>query len=116
MFSAAGLLWPQKERAVNRMHAIVLAVVALTVGAAAQQDRKSDSSNVSGVWQMNVEAGHVIQIGMELKQDGTTVSGSILMPAQHVGQRTEVALTGEFVDGSLTLTGTAEGGSDDTAK
>jgi len=101
---------------VNRMHAIVIAVVALTVSAAAQQERQSDPANVSGVWQMNVEAGHVLQIGMELKQDGTTVTGTILMPTQHVGQRREVSLNGEFADGALKLSGTTDGASEDTAK
>ena len=100
----------------NRLHAIVFAIVALTIGAAAQQDSKSDPADVSGVWQMNVEAGHVLQIGMELKQDGTKVTGTILMPTQHAGQRKEVPLTGEFADGALKLGGTAEGGSEDTAK
>jgi len=104
---------------VNKLHAIVFAIVAVvasSAGAAAQQDSKSDAATVSGVWQMNVEAGHVLQIGMELKQDGTKVTGTILMPTQHAGQRQEVPLTGEFADGALKLGGTAEGGSEDTAR
>ena len=100
----------------NRMHAIVIAVVALAVSVGAQQDKKPDPSNVSGVWQMNVQGDHVIQVGMELKQDGKTVTGTILMPTQHIGQRKEVSVTGEFADGALKLSGTAEGASEDTAK
>jgi hypothetical protein len=95
--------------------ATVIALVALTLNAAAQ-DKKSDPSNVSGVWQMNVQGDHVLQVGMELKQDGKTVTGTILMPTQNIGQRREVSLTGEFADGALELTGTAEGASEDTAK
>src|SRR5262245_48571797 len=96
------------------MHAIVIAVVLLSIGVAAQ-DKKSDPATVSGVWQMSVQGDHVIPIGMELEQDGKNVTGIILMPA-HNGQRKEVTLKGEFVDGALTLTGIAEGASEDTAK
>src|SRR5260370_905384 len=71
--------------------AILFAAAAVTVGVSAQQDKKTDS-NVAGVWQMNVQGDHVIQIGMELKQDGTKVTGTILMPTQHVGQRRDVSL------------------------
>jgi hypothetical protein len=103
----------KKERTMSRMHAIVIAVVALSLGVAAQ-DRKSDPATVSGVWQMSVQGDHVIPIGMELKQDGKSVTGIILMPA-HNGQRKKVSLTGEFADGSLELNA-AESDSEETAK
>jgi hypothetical protein len=99
-----------------RLIAVAVVMVGLTLALAAQQDTKSDPATVSGVWQMNIQGDHVFQIGMELKQDGTKVTGTILMPTQNVGQRKEVSLTGEFADGALTLTGTAKGGSQDTAK
>jgi hypothetical protein len=99
---------------VKKMHAIVIAVVALSIGVAAQ-DKKSDPATVTGVWQMSVQGDHVIPIGMELKQDGKNVTGIILMPT-HNGQRKEVSLKGEFADGALTLTGTAEGASEETAR
>jgi len=100
---------------VYKLLSVVFAVAALAVGVSAQQDGKTDS-NVAGVWQMNVQGDHVIQIGMELKQDGKTITGIILMPTQHVGQRREVSLVGEFVDDTLKLSGEAEGASEDTAK
>ena len=53
---------------------------------------------------------------MELKQDGENVTGTILMPTAHVGQRREIALEGRFAAGALKLSGTAEGASEDTAK
>ena len=99
----------------HKMYATVVVAIALAVGVAAQQDKKTDA-NVAGVWQMNVDGGHVIQVGMELKQDGEHVTGTILMPTQHIGQRKEVALTGTFVDGTLTLSGEVENASEDTAK
>jgi hypothetical protein len=41
------------------MNATVVVAIALAVGVAAQQDKKTDAS-VAGVWQMNVDDGHVI--------------------------------------------------------
>jgi hypothetical protein len=81
-------------------------MVGLTLGVAAQDT--TDPTTVSGVWQMSVQADHVIAIGMELKQDGKIVTGIIPMPT-HNGRRKEVSLKGEFADGALILTGTAEG-------
>src|SRR5882672_3528555 len=95
--------------------AIFFAALVLAVSVAAQQDEKP-AANVAGVWQMNVDGGHVIQVGMELKQEGEKITGTILMPTQHIGQRREVALTGTFVDGTLKLSGEVENASDDTAK
>jgi len=95
--------------------AVFLAVLVMAVAVAAHQDKKTESG-VAGVWQMNVQGDHVIPIGMELKQDGTKVTGTILMPTQHIGQRKEVSLAGEFVDGTLNVSGTVEGATEDTAK
>jgi hypothetical protein len=97
------------------MYATVVVAIALIAGAAAQHDKKTDA-NVAGVWQMNVQGDHVIQVGMELKQEGDKITGTILMPTQHIGQRREVALTGTFVDGALKISGTVEGATEDTAK
>jgi hypothetical protein len=44
------------------------------------------------------------------------VTGTIVMPTQQIGQRKDVSLAGEFAGGALKLSGTAEGGSGDTAK
>jgi uncharacterized protein (TIGR03066 family) len=93
--------------------ATVIAVVALTLGASAQ-DKKSDPATVAGVWQMSVQGDHVIPIGMELKQDGKDVTGIILMPT-HNGQRKEVSLKGEFAAGALELN-VVESDAEETAK
>ena len=67
---------------------IIIAALALATSAAAQPpNKKTDAQNVSGVWQMSVEADHVLPVGMELKQDGENVTGTILMPTEHIGQR-----------------------------
>jgi hypothetical protein len=65
---------------------------------------------------MSLQGDHVIPVGMELAQEGDKVTGKILMPTQQVGERRDVSLSGQFVDGMLTLSGTAEGSSDETAK
>lgn len=82
---------------------IIVAAVALAAGASAQQNR--DAPNVSGVWQMNVQGDHVLPIGMELKQDGTNVTGTVLVPAHGSGPRKEVSLAGELAGHALTLSG-----------
>ena len=71
----------------------------------AQHDKKADAATVTGAWNMSLQGDHVIPVGMELTQEGEKVSGKILMPTQHIGERKEIALTGDFVDGALKLAG-----------
>jgi len=92
--------------------AIIIAALALATGASAQD---KNAANVSGVWQMNVQGDHVIPIGMELKQDGTRVTGTISVPAHGAGRRREVSLAGELADHALTLSGAADDASADEA-
>ena len=84
----------------------VLTVPALTL---------AETPSVTGVWQMAVQGDHVLQVGMELKQDGEKVTGIILMPAHGGRQRREVALAGRFVDGVLTLAAANEESTSDWA-
>src|SRR5262249_14346153 len=49
-----------------------------------------------------------------LKQDGNTVSGTVAMPTQHVGERKEIELKGEFAAGVLKISGVVEGAADPT--
>ena len=62
---------------------------------------------VTGTWNMGLQGDHVIPTALVLKQDGRTVTGTIAMPTQN-GQRIEVKLSGEFVDGAITLSGEVE--------
>src|SRR5579859_3140196 len=80
----------------------LLAAIAMATAMAA------GPNDVTGTWNMGLQGGHVIPVGMELKQDGTRVTGRILMPTQRIGETKEVALTGEFVDGALKLSGVAD--------
>jgi hypothetical protein len=95
--------------------AAAIALLVLATGSAAQHDPKSaDAVNVTGTWNMGLEGGHVIPVALVLKQDGTTVTGTIALPTQNVGQRVDVALAGKMIDGALTLSGTVEGAKEPT--
>ena len=63
--------------------------------------------DVTGVWNMSLQFDHVVPVGMELMQDGGKVTGKILLPTQK-GDRREVGVAGDLVDGKLTLAGVAE--------
>jgi hypothetical protein len=68
----------------------------------------AETADLSGTWQMGLEGGHVIPVALVLKQDGRQLTGTIALPTQNTGQRVEVALSGEFVDGALRLAGSVE--------
>jgi hypothetical protein len=65
---------------------------------------------VGGTWQMGIQGDHVVPVALVLKQDGQTVTGTIALPGQQPGSRFEVDLAGEFVDHTLTLSGTFDHG------
>ncbi|HEY2906586.1 MAG TPA: hypothetical protein VGJ29_11855 [Vicinamibacterales bacterium] len=65
-------------------------------------------SNVTGTWNMALDAGHVIPTPLVLKQDGKTLTGTIALPTQDITKRVEVRLTGELVDDAFTLSGTVD--------
>src|SRR5262245_42861295 len=67
----------------------------------------ADPATVSGTWQMGLQGDHVVPVALVLKQEGTHVTGSILMPASN-GERREIELVGDFIDGKLSLASTAE--------
>ena len=65
----------------------------------------SAEPTVEGKWTLSIHApDHEFGVGLELKQDGKKVTGTLMMP------QGDVALTGEFADGALVLNGTMEGG------
>lgn len=60
---------------------------------------------MEGKWTLSIHApDHEFGVGLELKQDGKKVTGTLMMP------NGDIALTGEFTDGALVLNGTMEGG------
>jgi hypothetical protein len=98
----------------KKLFGVAAAVLALAAGVAAQHESKNNARTVTGTWNMAVEGDHVIPIGMELTQDGRSVTGRILLPTSRGGRR-EVALSGEFADGELTLAAIDEEANSDAA-
>ena len=72
------------------------------------------SPNITGTWNMGVQGGHVVPVALVLKQEGTVVNGTITLPTQHIGERKDVDLTGEFDGVMLKLSGDVEGAADKT--
>jgi hypothetical protein len=88
-----------------------IAVIALVAGLSAQ--KKTDTS-LTGTWNMGLQGGHVIPVALVLKEEGTTLSGTVALPTQHIGQTVDVPLTGEIANGAFTLSGTVEGAKEPT--
>ena len=74
----------------------------------------ADPATVAGTWNMGLQHEHVIPTALVLEQQGKAVTGTIALPTQHIGQRIEVRLSGEFVDGTLKLSGTVENAKEPT--
>src|SRR4051794_1623340 len=92
---------------------IVVLVLALAGGLAAQA-KKTDEKGLTGTWNMGLQGGHVIPVALVLKQDGDTLTGTISMPTQKIGQTVDVALKGDIAHGAYTLAGTVEGAKEPT--
>ena len=73
-----------------------------------------ESTTLTGTWNMGLQADHVVPIALVLKQDQTRVTGTIMMPTQRQGERVDVSLSGEFVNGVLKLSGAVENAKEPT--
>jgi hypothetical protein len=91
----------------------MIAVVALVAGVSAQHGN-TGAPNLTGTWQMGLQGGHVIPVALVLTQDGATLTGTVSMPTQRIGQTVDVELKGEVSNGALTLAGTVEGAKEPT--
>jgi hypothetical protein len=83
----------------SRVHGFtggVCVALALTLSLAAQEKKIDEKTNVTGTWDMSVMSH---QVGLVLEQEGTTVTGTLMLMGK------DVALNGEFVDGQLSLVG-----------
>ncbi len=96
----------------TQMMKATIAILALTAGLSAQT--KKDAPGLTGTWNMGLEGGHVIPVALVLKQDGATLTGTVSMPTQKIGQTVEVALKGGLTGGAFTLSGSVEGAKDPT--
>jgi hypothetical protein len=97
----------------TRKLATSVAVVLFVAVASAQHGTKT-APNVSGTWNMGLQGDHVIPTALVLKHDGRKLTGTIQLPTQRIGERTEVALEGEFVDNAFSLSGTVGGAAERT--
>jgi len=78
------------------MKKIFLTLVAFAALAAAADVTQT----IDGTWNTAMQGGdHVVPVALVLKQDGTKVTGSIMMPGN------EIPLQGSFENGQLALTG-----------
>ena len=82
---------------------IALFVVSIVVAASA-----ADKASLTGTWNMGLQGDHVIPTALVLKQDGKSLTGTIALPTQNIGQRVEVQLTGEVGDEGFKLSGAVE--------
>jgi hypothetical protein len=81
---------------------ILAATIAMTLAAAA-------APNLTGTWNMGLQGGHVVPVALVLKQDGQTLTGTVAMPTQHVGERKEIELKGTFEGLTMKLSGEVDG-------
>ena len=72
------------------------AILALAGVMSAQEKKIDEKTNVTGTWDM-LMMSH--QIGLVLEQEGTTVTGTLMMMGK------DVPLSGDFTDGKLSLVG-----------
>ena len=88
--------------------AAYLAVFALTLSIShcphtlLAQTASPAPASVSGSWKVSLHGQHIIPVGMELKQDGQKVTGTLML------WNGDVALDGELVDGVMKVSGRLE--------
>lgn len=80
----------------------VLLVGLSSLATYAQQNKNGAAPDVTGTWNMTL---HSHQIALELKQEGKKVTGTLMMP------NGDLPVSGEFVDGKLSLATVTEGSS-----
>jgi hypothetical protein len=72
----------------------------------------TEPATVTGTWNMGLQGDHVVQVALILRQEATSVTGTVAMPGRRVGDHVEFNLSGDFVENQLTLSGTMEHGSE----
>ncbi len=72
-------------------------MVALTVAVA--RPVAADARTIAGTWILTAIGEHQVQLGLELKQDGKRVTGTLMVMGR------SVSLEGELADRTLSLSG-----------
>jgi hypothetical protein len=75
--------------------ALALFTLSIATAAAAQS---SKPAGVTGDWALGLQGDHVVPVALVITADGAALKAVLTM------QKTEVPMTGEFVNGTLTLT------------
>jgi hypothetical protein len=92
-----------RKRFVVFIVALLAGMSSLASGAlSAQHNKNGATPDVTGTWNMTL---HSHQIALELKQEGKKVTGTLMMP------NGDLPVSGEFVDGKLSLATVTEGNS-----
>jgi hypothetical protein len=91
-----------------------IVAVLMLAGVQASPAQKNDAPSLTGTWNMGLQGGHVIPVALVLKQEDATLTGTIAMPTQTIGQTVEVRLTGGTTHGSITLSGVVENAKEST--
>jgi hypothetical protein len=73
-----------------------MVILALSAGILAQEKKIDEKTNVTGTWDMSLMSH---QVGLVLEQEGTAVTGTLMMMGK------DVPLNGDFTDGKLSLVG-----------
>ena len=76
--------------------ATAIAIVAMSASVPAQEKKAEDKSTVTGTWDVNLMSH---QLGLVLEQQGTKVTGTLMVMGK------DVDVEGEFADGKLRLVG-----------
>lgn len=95
-------------------YSTTIVVMLMLAGAQAAPAQKNEAPSLTGTWNMGLQGGHVIPVALVLKQDDSTLTGTLAMPTQTIGQTVEVFLTGGATHGSITLSGKVEGAKEPT--
>jgi hypothetical protein len=66
------------------------------------QSASASAAGVAGSWKVSLHGQHIIPVGMELKQDGRKVTGTLML------WNGDVALDGDLVDGTMKVSGRLE--------
>src|SRR5215216_7091463 len=88
---------PAVLAALSALFAFALAVPTLSAQTAAPAP-----ASVTGSWKVSLHGQHVIPVGMELKQDGAKVTGTLML------WNGDVDLDGELANGSIKVSGRLE--------
>jgi hypothetical protein len=85
----------------KRCGALAALALALSLPFAGRAGAQDKTASLSGDWNVSIVADHVVPMGLTLHQDGTKITGTLMLMGN------DVPIEGEFVDNTLTIAGDA---------